>query len=379
MSKATKTLAWFLTLFLGLALIFPVSAGELEDQQKKLQDVDQQINRQKSNLDQAKKKEKTIMGQLQNIEQNIIRTESEIKTLGERISFLEDNIAKTEKDIAEMEAKLAEQSDILSERMVFIYEEGDLTYLQVLLAATDINDFLTRYDMLNLIVEQDVELIDSINKQRKALNEKKELLEASRKELLNAQQSQEEKKGILGEEREQKSVVLSSVQKEKKAYQQALEELEKASREIEAMIKKLQSSGSGAQLGSGTYTWPAPSCKKITSSYGMRYHPILKTRKLHTGMDIGASQGSTIVAADSGEVIYAGWMSGYGQVTVIDHGNGMSTLYAHQSAFLVKNGAQVSKGQAIGKVGSTGWSTGPHLHFEVRVNGSPVDPAGYVK
>ena len=379
MSKTKKTLALFLAVFLGMALILPVFAGELEEQQEKLQSVDQQINRQKSNLDQAQKKEQSIMGQLQGIEQNIMRTENELKDLSERICLLESNIAKTEKDIAEMEAKLAEQSDILSERMVFIYEEGDLSYLQVLLSSTDISDFLTRYDMLNLIVEQDLELIDSINLQRKALGEQRDALEANRKELLKAQQAQEDKKGLLDEEREQKSVVLNSVQKEKKAYQQALEELERASREIEAMIKKLQSTGSGTQLGSGTYTWPAPSCKTITSPYGMRYHPILKVRKLHTGMDIGASQGSTIVAADSGKVIYAGWMTGYGQTTIIDHGKGMSTLYAHQSAFLVKEGAEVSKGEAIGKVGSTGWSTGPHLHFEVRVNGSPVDPTGYVR
>lgn len=379
MHKATKKLALFLAIVLSWALIFPVFAGEIEDQQKKLQDVGQQINRQKNNIDQAKKKEKTIMGQLQDIEQSIIRTENEIKSLGERIAFLEGDIAKTEKDIAKAEAELAEQSDILSERMVFIYEEGDLTYLQVLLAATDINDFLTRFDMLNLIVEQDLELIESINEQRKALDEKKATLEAGRKELLAAQQNQKDKKDILGGEQDQKSVVLNSVQKEKKAYEQALKELEQASREIEAMIKKLQSSGSGAQLGTGTYTWPAPSCKIITSPYGMRYHPILKVRKLHTGMDIGASQGSAIVAADSGEVIYAGWMSGYGQVTIIDHGKGMSTLYAHQSAFLANVGAQVEKGQTIGKVGSTGWSTGPHLHFEVRVNGSPVDPTAYVR
>jgi murein DD-endopeptidase MepM/ murein hydrolase activator NlpD len=155
-----------------------------------------------------------------------------------------------------------------------------------------------------------------------------------------------------------------------------MEELERASAEAEAMILRLQ--GKGGSIGTGTYTWPAPGYRNITSSYGMRYHPILKVNKLHTGIDIGAPSGAKIVAADSGTVIYSGWLGAYGNAIIIDHGAGISTLYGHQSARLVSVGAKVTKGQTIGKVGSTGWSTGPHLHFEVRKNGNPINPRSYV-
>lgn len=379
MKNNKRSLAIILSLILMIGFIFPVGADELSEKQQKLQDVSKQINQQQNKLNQAKKQEKTIMGQLQNLEQNIVKTEKEITALGQRMDFLKENIRQTENDIKKLEEKLAIQSDTLGDRLVFIYEKGNVSYLEVLLAATDVRDFLTRLDMLNLIVEQDVNLIESINQQKHELDMKKSSLEINKQELEGAQKSQQNKKQELNYQHGEKQEILDSVQKEKVQYQKALEELERTSQELEAMIRKLQAGSSGVQQGTGTYTWPAPGCKTISSPYGMRYHPILKTRKLHTGVDIAASQGKTIVAADSGTVIYVGWMGGYGQVTVIDHGGGMSTLYAHQSAFLVSEGSKVTKGQAIGKVGSTGWSTGPHLHFEVRVNGSPVNPTGYIQ
>ena len=184
---------------------------------------------------------------------------------------------------------------------------------------------------------------------------------------------------LLDGQKLEKKEILGSVQQERAAYERALAELEENSRQLEAMIRKMQGGDDSEALGTGVYTWPTPGYTNITSAYGMRFHPILKTRKMHTGVDIGAPMSATIVAADSGKVIHAGWMGGYGQVLVVDHGNGISTLYAHQSAFLVSNGQTVNRGDPIGKVGSTGWSTGPHLHFEVRINGSYTDPMPYIQ
>ncbi len=379
MRRLRSGLAVFLSLVLLIGVIFPVYADNVQEQQRKLQDVNRQIDQQRSNVNQAKKKEKTVIGQISGLDQDINKTEAEIKQIDERIAFLEKSIAKTEEDIKVSEEALAEQSDILSERLVFIYEEGgDVSYLEVLLSATDIEEFLTRYDFLNMIVEQDVELIKEINKEKKELALKKCDLEIKQKELMNIQTSQISQKEILDSQKEEKQKLLGNVRQEKKALEQALDELERTSRQLETIIRQYQSGSTGSQVGTGVFTWPTPGYTQRTSPYGMRLHPILGERRMHTGIDIKAPMGATIVAADSGTVMFAGWMSGYGQVIIIDHANGLSTLYAHQSSFLVSKGTNVSKGQAIGKVGSTGWSTGPHLHFEVRINGTPTNPAGYV-
>ncbi len=379
MRRLRSGLAVFLSLVLLIGVIFPVYADNVQEQQRKLQDVNRQIDQQRSNVNQAKKKEKTVIGQISGLDQDINKTEAEIKQIDERIAFLEKSIAKTEEDIKVSEEALAEQSDILSERLVFIYEEGgDVSYLEVLLSATDIKEFLTRYDFLNMIVEQDVELIKEINKEKKELALKKCDLEIKQKELMNIQTSQISQKEILDSQKEEKQKLLGNVRQEKKALEQALDELERTSRQLETIIRQYQSGSTGSQVGTGVFTWPTPGYTQRTSPYGMRLHPILGERRMHTGIDIKAPMGATIVAADSGTVMFAGWMSGYGQVIIIDHANGLSTLYAHQSSFLVSKGTNVSKGQAIGKVGSTGWSTGPHLHFEVRINGTPTNPAGYV-
>lgn len=379
MRKKKRFLALSLALALLVGVIFPVYADPVDEHQQKLNEVNRQINQQKDNINRARQQEKSIMGQISGLDQNINNIESEINLAGERVARLEKDIAKKEKEIKDNEEELAKQSDILSKRLVFIYETGgEVSYLEVLLAATDIKDFLTRYDLLSSIVEQDVDLIKSINKEKRKLDLQKSDLEVKKRELLSMQNELKAKKEQLDSQKTEKQKLLGSVREEKEAYEKALNELEESSRQLEALIRSYQSGNQGTQAGTGSLTWPAPGYSSITSPYGMRYHPILKTRKLHTGMDIGAPMGATIVAADSGTVIFAGWMTGYGQVIIIDHGNGLSTLYAHQSSFLVSEGATVSKGQPIGKVGSTGWSTGPHLHFEVRINGTPTDPRAYV-
>ncbi|HRX20833.1 MAG TPA: peptidoglycan DD-metalloendopeptidase family protein [Syntrophomonadaceae bacterium] len=374
--KKWLSLAVLSTFF--LVSILPVYADEIDDARNQLQDVGQKINAQQSKLNSAKKQENTIMGQIQSIEKNIIQKENEIKTLEDKIEYLQTNIAVTEENIELAEADLQEKNQQLSDRLVYIYEKGDLTYLEVLLSATDLKDFLTRYDLLNMIVEQDIALIESINQQKKTLELNKSELEVQKNELLYAQDSEKSKREELSDQKQDKKKILTSVQQEKAQYEKALKELEQTSKELETLIRRIQAGTSGEQQGTGVFTWPAPGYSTITSPYGMRYHPILKYNKKHTGVDIGAPSGANIVAADSGTVIQTGWMGGYGQVVVIDHGGGISTLYAHMSTIIAANGASVTKGETIGKVGSTGWSTGPHLHFEVRINGVDTNPMSYI-
>lgn len=378
MKMRRKSLATLLIMVFFISAVLPVYADELEETRRQLEAISRNIDATQSKVTSVKKQESSIMGQIQSLEKEISSTENQITATEDRIAFLEDSIVATQADIEETEQNLKEKSELLSERLVVLHEQGEVTYLEVLLSATDFKDFLTRYEMVNSIIEQDVDLIASINQDKQDLEMRKSDLEVKKKELENALKQQESMRAQLDEQKAEKKQILASVQNERAAFEKALQELEETSRQLEQMIRQLQG-GSSEALGTGVYTWPTPGFTTITSPYGMRYHPILKTRKMHTGVDIGAPMSATIVAADSGKVIHAGWMGGYGQVIVIDHGNGVSTLYAHQSAFLVGNGATVSKGQAIGKVGSTGWSTGPHLHFEVRINGSYTDPMPYIR
>lgn len=371
--------ALFIIAAILVGIILPVYADELSEKQKELQDVSRQINQQSKKIQEVTAKENALLNQIQDIDQKLLNTESEISALLARIDFLNDSISSNEKEIKELEEELAHQTEILNERLVFIYEKGEISFLEVLFSAVDLKDFLVRYDMLNTIVNQDIELIRTISEQKSKLDDRKQELEKQKNELEKIQKMQQAKKQELDAQAEQKKEMVNTARQEKGAYERALNELERTSRELENMIRNIQSGTSGSQLGTGVYTWPTPGYNTITSSYGMRYHPILKENRMHTGIDIGAPMGAKIVAADSGEVIFAGTSGAYGQVIIIDHGKGMSTLYAHQSAFVVGKGAIVGKGQQIGKVGSTGWSTGPHLHFEVRINGKDTNPLSYVK
>lgn len=358
-----------------MTVILPVYADDIEQKQRELRDVSRQIQQQQSQLESILQEESTITGQIQRIEQEIMSTENELRRVESRIEHIKESIVKTEEEIELLEEELEEQTEYLNERLVFLYERGDISYLEVLLNASDLKDFLTRYDMLNRIIEQDSKLIETINKKQNELNMRKADMEVQRNELVRIQNEQEARKEMLAIQADEKKNLLGSVQSERENYEKVIEELEATSRQLEQMIRSVQGDD---VLGTGIMTWPTPGWTHITSPYGQRFHPVLGTNRMHTGIDIGAPQGVDIVAADDGRVIYSGWQGGYGQTIIIDHGGGISTLYAHQSQLLVSDGQLVSKGQLIGKVGSTGMSTGPHLHFEVRQNGSHVDPIPYL-
>ena len=169
----------------------------------------------------------------------------------------------------------------------------------------------------------------------------------------------------------------ASTLSEKEQLEQEYEELMQISQDITDMIRRLESGGQLSGRGSGSMIWPVRG--EITSYFGWRTHPIFGTQKYHSGMDIAVDYDVPVMAADNGQVIYAGWMSGYGYTVMLDHGDGLVTLYAHNNEVNVSEGSSVYKGQTIAFSGSTGYSTGPHVHFEVRINGTRVDPAPYIK
>lgn len=362
--------------FLGVVLA-PAVATELDDKKTQLQDLQKQIEMQRQLVSRTKTQEKGIMNEISRLEREMTRTQKEIDGLKKKTEVISSDITVTENDVMRAEAHLDERTEALNERLVRIYEAGEISFLEVLFSSSDFGEFLTRWDLLNQIVAQDKELIEDISAERDELKNKIASLEAKKVELIKTQNAKQSKEALLQEQTEGKEKILKNVAKERKLAEQALKELEENSREIERIIQRLQTN-TGSYQGTGTFCWPLPGHHRITSPYGWRMHPILKRRTMHTGIDIGAPKGTPIVATDSGRVIYRGSMGAYGNVVIIDHNGGISTLYAHLSSFSVSEGSNVKKGDRIGKVGSTGWSTGPHLHFEVRKNGTPVKPNPYL-
>ncbi|MFY9188851.1 MAG: peptidoglycan DD-metalloendopeptidase family protein [bacterium] len=353
-------------------------ANPLDEKQRELRQVEEKKAATSQQLQQAKKQERNLTAELNTLERQLEEAEHELAVLNQKMQTTEHNLCQTEAELKKTEAELAEQIDILGERLRAMQENGSVSYIEVLLSSGDFSDLLNRFDLLKEIVAQDVVLMESIKKKQAEIEVQKQALEKKRAELLSLQGSVRTKKQTIESRSRARGELLAQITNEKKAYEQALNELERTSRELELAIRRLQSPDDPATVvrGKGAMAWPTAG--SITSYFGYRTHPVFGTRRLHSGLDIAASYGQTVVAAADGTVIMSGSYGGYGKAVIIDHGGGTSTLYGHNSALLVKVGQKVQRGQAIAKAGSTGVSTGPHLHFEVRVNGTPEDPLGWL-
>ncbi len=373
MFKFRQYLAMGLAAVVMCVAIGPALANELADQQ---QQVQQQMQIQQEKAAEAKQKVSGISDQLRKVQVELENAQSDYNAIQAKRSATEELITVNTGILAKAEKNLSERSLILNKRIRDIYQNGQLSYLDVLFGANDFSDFTTRMDLLKRIMNKDIELIIKVKAERQLVLQKRAELESDKAAILQLEKAAIEKKKIIESSKKEREAVLEKAINDRDVAEQSYQELLEASRKIEQMIRQSQRGQQGPS-GTGAMMWPTD-VTDITSPYGWRTHPIFGTSRYHSGIDIGADYGDSVRAADGGVVIYADWMSGYGKTVIIEHGNGISTLYGHNSELLVSEGQRVRKGEVVSRVGSTGNSTGPHLHFEVRQNGSPTSPLDYL-
>ncbi|MBX6350666.1 MAG: peptidoglycan DD-metalloendopeptidase family protein [Clostridia bacterium] len=379
---------------MAVALVFalvppaaPVAASSLLDQikevQRQLDELKQNIEKTRARYNETKQKEQSVQKRLDELDQEITATEAKLAQIEGQIDQTNALLAKTTAELEAAEDELAWREGLVADRLVVLYKAGHLSYLEVLLSAKSFSDFVERFQLLRLIAQNDAQLMYETQAARDRVAAKKAEVTAQ-KERLEALQSQYRgTKSDLDAKYATAEQLKQKLEQDKEALAAALDEMEASSRRVEQILNNLKVEYA-RQSGQFALVYPLGGGRRyrISDTFGMRFHPILRAYRMHTGVDLAAPQGTPVLAASDGVVVYAGWMSGYGNTTVIDHGvvNGhrMATLYGHQSRISVEVGQVVQAGQTIGAVGSTGLATGPHLHFEVRVDGKPVDPQKYI-
>ena len=334
--------------------------------------------------EQAQKKKNEIESRIEGLSEEKRAVDEAADEATKAYKDVKKELDATEARIDENEDKLkvlnkdfAVKRDQLAKRVRDIYINGQINYLDVLFGAKDFQDFFTRMDLLKRVIQQDYDLVQVVFAEKTAIETSQKELEQDKtaKEKLVA--SAADRKKEAEKKQAAKQAIIDKMETDRATQERIINENLAASKEVEQMIRNSRyQPASPALSGSGALNWPISG--PITSPFGWRVHPITGASRFHSGIDIGGDYGDTIHAAGAGIVSYAGWISGYGYAVIIDHGGGISTLYGHNQALLVSEGQSVSQGQAIAECGSTGNSTGPHCHFEVRVDGEPVDPMGYL-
>lgn len=353
--------------------VFANEANRLKQEINNLSKKQQQIEKEmKKNVQQ----QKNVYAEIQKLQVEIEKIENEISLLHHDITITQKKIDVASRELVRAEENIDDKKDLLGSRLNVMYRSGSIGYAEVILSSKSFPELLTNLDMVKLIVQHDVDLLKYLQEQRDSIEDKKVKLETDKKQLISLKNNVETKKKNLQVSRGQQERLRKELVSDKEEMEKQYNIWEKEIKDSESKLKKLQSTG---QYVGGKLQWPVPGYSRISSPYGNRIHPILKTQRFHSGIDVPAPTGTSIVAAGQGKVVYSGDMGGYGKTIVIDHGGGIMTLYAHNSRLLLSVGDSVTRGQKVALAGSTGLSTGPHLHFEVRKDGKYVDPIPYVK
>ena len=353
-------------------------ASEVDDKRAELNEVQSQMQKMQERKEKARQKAEAASVGLEEIQTRINQLRGQARELQGKSDALQAKINDNKVKLAQKQAEVDKRKKIYSKRLRQIYMNGQVNYLDVLLGARDFSDFASRMYLLQKIISSDIEMLQQLQKAEAEVRERQEQLDIEMRDIEVAKAELEAKRSRAKRLKEQRSYMLYKAQEEEQQSQSEYERLLAISENITAMLRNMESGGGSSSGGGGTgrFIWP---CRgEITSYFGWRTHPIFGTTKYHSGMDIAVDYGTPILAADSGTVIYSGWLGGYGYAVMIDHGSGLVTLYAHNQSLNVYEGQYVTKGTCIAYAGSTGYSTGPHCHFEVRLHGEVTEPLNYL-
>ena len=363
---------------------------KLKDQKK---EIDKKKQEMQSQINTLEYEQMSAMAKKQVLDDRIELAEQDIEVINELIASYVLLIEEKEAEVIAAEARENDQLERYKRRVRNMEENGAISYIAVIFEADSFADLLTKIDLVGAIMQDDENTYKQLTAARLATIAAKEELEATKLEQEAEKADLLAKIDELNEQVAQSVEMINQIMADLEAANaindKIDEEMAKIQKEINTKVeelKKQQAAEAAAAaaanrpaggVGTGSLMWPTAASNLVTSRFGNRYHPVYKTYRQHTGIDIGAGYGATVVAADSGTVITSTYNSAYGNYVVVSHGGGMTTLYAHMSSRKVSVGAVVSKGDTVGLVGSTGVSTGPHLHFEVSLNGTRVNPLNY--
>lgn len=366
---------FFLVLFVLSCKNFCDYVSNLREQQANLQS---QMEASSAQVELIQSEMSGLAQEITSLNEEITSQEIEVNLLKQQNSELQNTIKQTQKELDEATEKYNAQKKNLEERLVASYKAGETSYLDVLVQSRTLTEFISNYYLIEQMVESDNQLLADMSTKKKELEEARLQLKKQQKQLAETSEESEKKAVALENMKVIKSSYISQLSQEEASYVTQITDMQENIKKVEAEILEASKSYYWYGYVGGEMAWPVPGYTRITSPYGMRTHPITGVYKLHTGVDISAPIGASFIAANDGIVVKAEYNSAYGNMVMINHGGGISTLYAHGSQILVEVGQQVTRGQEVLKVGSTGYSTGPHAHFEVRINGQYTDPMPYI-
>ena len=377
-----------------------VSANRISELEASIQEKEAEINAAEkekkeltaglTNVENVKKElEKSkanLTSYVKELDASVANIQEKIDTLTEQIAEKEAEIQKTKQELAEAEQTEADQYEAMQNRMQSIYEQGDMYYLELLAESGSLADFLNRLDYIEQLSQYDNNLLLEYRGVVEYVSLCKEKLEVEQ-EVLNetkaaAQAEQRAMEELIAEKEAEIKAYEDDISKKEEliaAYEAEIAEQTSVIEALEAAVAADRESLWGERVyNGGMFCWPAPSYTRISDDYGYRQHPILNVQQFHTGVDMAAPGGTAILAAYDGMVVQASYNASMGNYVMIDHGSGLYTIYMHAQKLMVSSGEEVSRGEQIATVGTTGRSTGNHLHFSVRLNGSYVSPWGYI-